>query len=369
MDTAPTTPLDLHGTVKPRMMAGADRLIGYEHYPHDDVFETGPRAARLRLRQLRGDIRPQMVALRLPMVTACQNQGTRIGGPMTELHALARDLEGRDGLLSASYFTVQHGIDHPDTCVSVLAIADGDQAPAEAAAREMADFLWRNRHRFLVDTVTPAESIAPGLAFDGGPVVLSDASDTVGGGAFGDSALVLQALIDHAPGATGCLLIADPETVAEAQAVGVGGRFRARIGHKLTPGSAPPVAAEAEVVALSDGAFHYDSGWHSDVPSSMGPTAHLRVGRRDVELCSAPSYENAGEQLHALGIDPWQRKFVVVKNPMNLQKHFADAPLRVHLATPGPTTCGIDPTGWTHLKRPIFPLDDGFTPAFVKLVP
>ncbi len=367
----PETPLvvtlDLHGTIKPRMMTGADVIIGYEHYPHEDVFETGQRAARLLIRQLRGEIKPCMAALKLPMLVACQNQGTRIGGPMTELYALARDLEAQENMLSASYFTVQHGIDHPSTCLSVVAISDDDPALADHAAHTMADFLWQNRHRFLVDTVEPEQAIALGLETGAAPVVLSEASDTVGGGAFGDSATMLEALLNHAPDATGCLLITDPQTVEEADRIGVGNSFEAQIGNKLSPGYGSPVKAKAEVIALTDGTFSYESGWLSDMPSSMGRTAHLKVGNLDVVLCSEPTYENAAEQFQSLGIDPWQRKFVVVRNPMNFQKYYATAPLRLHLDTAGPTTCAINETDWTRLRRPIFPLDDGFTPEFTNL--
>lgn len=96
----------------------------------------------------------------------------------------------------------------------------------------------------------------------------------------------------------------------------------------------------------------------------MGPTAVLEVKGVNIVVASYPTYEQAGEQFVAAGIDPWQYKFVVVKNPMNFQKAFEKAPVHYHLDTSGPTTCRINEAQWKHLDRPIYPLDDGFEPVF-----
>ena len=58
----------------------------------------------------------------------------------------------------------------------------------------------------------------------------------------------------------------------------------------------------------------------------MGPSALLEIGNVRVVISSQPTYEQAGEQFLAAGIDPWDYKLVVVKTPMNFQKAFADAP-------------------------------------------
>src|SRR5262245_103086 len=44
---------DLHANVTRRMVQSTDAILGYEHYPHDDVHETGIRAADLLLRLAR----------------------------------------------------------------------------------------------------------------------------------------------------------------------------------------------------------------------------------------------------------------------------------------------------------------------------
>jgi microcystin degradation protein MlrC len=53
----PTVPIvmtvDLHGNVTRRMVEATNAILGYEHYPHDDVYTTGVRGASVVLRTVR----------------------------------------------------------------------------------------------------------------------------------------------------------------------------------------------------------------------------------------------------------------------------------------------------------------------------
>lgn len=359
--------LDLHGDITPRMVRHATFIVGFRHYPHDDIFDTGRRTAGLLMRTLRGDITPVMKAVKVPIIAACQNQNTKTDGPLLDLHALSRTREASGEVLAASYFPVQHGIDLPETSMCMVTVADDDEASAERVANEMAGFAWENRHRFHASFIEPEEAIAIGLTTNGGPIVLSEASDCVGGGAHGDSSLVIEALCAHAPDASACVLLTDPETVTQAKMVGVGGSFHANLGNKLSTCYGEPLSATVTVIGFTNGIFRYKGGWLSNADSSMGPSVHIRLGNIDILVCSEPTYEYGAEQLLSAGIDPWEKKFVVVKNPMNFQQYYADAPLQIHLDTPGPTTGKIAEPMWQNLNRPIFPLDDNFTPSFRNL--
>ena len=59
--------LDLHANVTDAMVDQLDLIVGYEHYPHDDSRTTGQRATRLLLRAARGEVRPTMARVRLPI--------------------------------------------------------------------------------------------------------------------------------------------------------------------------------------------------------------------------------------------------------------------------------------------------------------
>src|SRR5262249_10228892 len=64
--------LDLHATITPRMVEEADALIGYDTYPHIDLYETGVKAATLLLRAARGEVRPVTLFARSPMLVPAE---------------------------------------------------------------------------------------------------------------------------------------------------------------------------------------------------------------------------------------------------------------------------------------------------------
>jgi microcystin degradation protein MlrC len=103
------------------------------------------------------------------------------------------------------------------------------------------------------------------------------------------------------------------------------------------------------------------------VEAQMGPTAVLRAGEVLVLVSSLSAYEYGDEAFAANGIDVRKQKFVVVKNPMNYQKAYADAAAQYILDTPGPTTPNLASLPWARLDRPTFPLDTGFRPTFANL--
>ena len=358
---------DLHANVTPRMVGSADILIGYQLYPHDDTFETGERATGLLVRAVEGRIRPVTRMRKLAAIFPAQRQRTRGDTPMAEFYKTARAREALGQCLAASYFPVQPWLDLPDIGFAAVVVTDGDPEAAERLATEMAGEAWRRRREFESRLWSPAEAIAAGLKAEGRPVMLVDAADCVGGGAAGDSAIVLKALLEGAPGEPAAVLIVDPETAEAARRAGEGRRFAARIGNKLDPRYGAPVETEAEVARLFDGRFTYRGGLMGGVTASMGPSALLRVGDGgavQVVASTYSSYEYADEQFRAAGVDARRCRFVVVKNPMNFQNAYDFASATFFLSTPGPTTPELAGVPWEHIRRPFYPLDDGPEPIF-----
>ena len=60
--------LDLHANVTKKMAEECDAILSYDHYPHDDIFRTGQRSARLLLGAARGEIKLGMAVAKLPML-------------------------------------------------------------------------------------------------------------------------------------------------------------------------------------------------------------------------------------------------------------------------------------------------------------
>lgn len=358
---------DLHAHITPAMMRLADMLIGYQHYPHDDAFETGRRATGLLLGTLAGRYRPVMRARRAPLLLPAQRQRTKGNGPMAHAFGRARAREATGEVLTASYFCVQPWLDLPGLGFTAVVVTDADAAAADRVALDMVRWAWSRRSDFQVATVMPADAIRQGLAVAGGPVVLADPSDCVGGGASGDSAIALQALLDHAGDAPSAIQIVDAAAVSEARRAGMGARIRIDLGNKLDPAYGAPLSVEAQVERLVDGRFTYAGGLMSGVTASMGPSAVLAIGSVRVLATSAAAYEYGAEQFIAAGIDPHGLKFIVVKNPMNYQQAFAAAPAQFVLATRGPTTPDLASIPWRRLSRPCYPIDQSFEPEFTPV--
>jgi microcystin degradation protein MlrC len=296
-----------------------------------------------------------MLRCRLPLIVPAQKQRTRGDGPMAELRALAEEIAVAP-IRDIAHFCVQPWIDAPGLGFTTVVTADGDAAAAETAAARIAGAMWERRRRFLVETLSPATAIARGLRADG-LVVLADAADCVGGGASGDSAAALAALLAYAPDAPAAIHIADPVAAAAAHDAGPGARIRLGLGNRRDPAYGAPLDVEAEILRPAPDGFVYAGGLMRGVHAETGVSAVLRVGAAEVLVTSNACYEYADEAFAAAGIDVRAKKFLVVKNPMNYQQTYAGAAAMFVLDTPGPTTPNLAALDFRAVTRPLFPLD------------
>ena len=98
----------------------------------------------------------------------------------------------------------------------------------------------------------PARALELGEAAGRYPIVLADQADNTGGGAPGDSTEILRLFIDRDLHEAAVLYVVDPEVAAAATSAGVGATIKVQLGGKSHPLLGPPVAVEAEVLAVSD---------------------------------------------------------------------------------------------------------------------
>jgi microcystin degradation protein MlrC len=349
---------DLHANVTRRMVQSTDAILGYEHYPHDDVHETGIRAADLLLRLGRGQAAPAMAHAKLPLLLTAFHSSTLEDTPFAQLMHAAKALERDDGILSASIFLVGSYIDSPDMGCSALVVANGDRERGRAEAHALAQQFWQRRFEFDVETVSVAEAVRRGRAIDGGPVLLLDSADTTGGGAAGDGIGLVRGLLG-AQVTEPCLAsVVDAAAAATCHRAGVGATVELAVGHSHDPRWGDPLALEGRVERLSDGCFRYAGGILGGVEVTMGPSAVLAVGSLRLLVTSVPTYEWADDQYRAVGLVPGSAKFVGVKNMMNFRFGYAGV-MRGHfvLDLPGPTPPDMRLLPFERVSRPIFPLD------------
>ncbi|MBI1923645.1 M81 family metallopeptidase [Candidatus Poribacteria bacterium] len=380
--------LDLHGNVTARMVAATNFIIGYEHYPHDDVYTTGVRAANLMLRALRREVKPVTALAKLPLLLTAFNASTLGDGPFAQLMHAAKTLEapppspprGRRGVgvLSTSMFFVGSYIDVPEIGCSSVVVTDGDAEMASNYAVALARQFWDARHKFVVETMSVADAVRRGRQIEGGPVLLLDTADTTGGGASGDGIGLVKGLLDAGVDAPCLAMVVDPEGAQRCQAVAVGEEVTLDIGHKLDPQWGEPITVTAKVLRKSPlnppfgkggrGDFRYRGGILGGAWASMGPSVVLAVGPVHLLVMTYPTYDWADEQYESMGMDVRRAKFVGVKNMMNFRFGYRDIMKGYFvLDLPGPTPADMRALPFQRINRPLFPLDENLQDPKVQI--
>lgn len=354
--------LDLHAHVTARMVLGADALLAWETYPHRDAVSTGERAARLLADTVAGRCRPTMAMAKVPVVTGAINGSTEGAGPFADLMRRAKALEADAGILSTSMFLVHPYLDLPDLGSGALVVTDGAPQRAGQLATALAEEYWQRRAELEPEVHTPEQAVAAGLQVEG-TVLLVETADCCGGGAAGDSAASLKALLGAALPGPALVPVVDPAAARACHDAGTGSTVTVAVGHRLDPQWGQPVTVTGRVLRLSDGRFHYRGGIWDGVEGDMGTTAVLEVRSLGgaavcILLATHATYDWADEQFRCVDLDPATAKFIVAKNPMNY--HLAYSPIAAAtyiLDTPGPTPATVRNVSFRNLQRPWFPAD------------
>jgi microcystin degradation protein MlrC len=350
--------LDLHGHMTPRMLQPATFLIGYREYPHIDMYETGERIARLMLDTLAGRRRPVMALAKRHMIVSPVNARTA-EPPLSDIVAAARAIEHTGRILHASLFPVQPWIDVPDLGFAALVCADGDVEAARAAAEALAAMAWDAREAFIPDLIPLDEAVHIGLTSHGTTIV-GDTGDGPSGGAAGDNAAVLRALLSAGADRAGrrsYLALVDPEAVAQAVAAGIGATVTLRVGHKLS-GDGDPVSVTGRVRVLTDGVFTQQDAGAQGLEANFGPTAVIAIGDIRLALRSLPSFEWDTGMYTSVGLPLRHAALIFVKSSSHFRVSFAPHADRILAAdTPGATAGNMRRLRFQNVTRPLYPVD------------
>ena len=347
--------LDHHANLTQAMVDRVDALVGLRTQPHDP-FETGVLAGQLMLGILNGETKPVMAWRKIPLLTH-QEQFLTDRGPMQEWFELARAIEKRSGVLSASTFPMQPWLDVPEGGWAVAVVTDGDQSLAEMLAEELAERAWALRESFCrLDSIAPEAAIRYAVAAEHGLVVLTDTGDSVFGGATGASTTLLAEMIRQEISVLALVPLVDPETVAAAIEVGVGGRLTAAVGGKLDPNFAEPLKLTARVAGIGGGRFDISIlGFES---FDLGRSVLLEVGSIRVLVSEKRGIGGNHPIVYEhFGIDIAAARMIVLKSSSNWQFYQPWIAEVVRVDTPGATTSHLEDLAWKNIPRPIYPLD------------
>lgn len=348
---------DLHGNHTKARVAAADALVGFDTFPHVDMADRGVEAAEIIARAVRGEIQPHMAIHQLPLFwsTPCQ---VTAHPPMDEVLRRVHEIEARPGIVCATIATGFPWADVPEAGSCVMVVADGDEGLAQQTADELGAWIWENRDRWYSPPVSVREGLKRGEEIGKYPIILADHSDNTGGGSPGDSTEVLQTFLDLELQDALILYMVDNDVAKQAHQAGVGSRIAVSLGGKSSPVQGRPVEADAEVLAVSDGAFAYDGPMFAGLTGSMGTSTWLKIAGVNIAVVSAREQPFDMAFARSLGIDCTKMKYISVKSAAHFRAAFEPIAGSIHnIDAAGIHTHDFSKLPHSKRKRDVFPVE------------
>ncbi|GBF74350.1 microcystin degradation protein MlrC [Paenibacillus sp. 598K] len=348
--------LDLHANISLAMVEQADIIIGYDTYPHVDMYERAIEAFHKLTAYIAGQLQPVHAYGHTSMLIAPQAMTTG-SGAMRELMELASQLEETYGLVN---ITVAGGFpysDVPDAGMSFVVTADGDAETAQRCLAVLMARMSKEKARFNVELWKPEDALAEAWRVPDGVIILAEGSDNVGGGAPADATHLLARLVD--PPQRALQVLYDPEAVRIAAEAGIGATIRLRVGGKTDVMHGEPVTVAGKVRLLSDGRYRHVGPYNTGHYAEMGKTAVLECGRLTLVVTGQRTAPWDIGHLLSLGVDPSTYKVIVVKSAIAWQAAFGALARAVYqLDTPGCCSANLHHFQYRLVRRPVYPLDE-----------
>ncbi len=344
---------DHHGNATQAMVSHADILVSYRTHPHIDQYEVGCMAAKHLVTLIKEKPVLTKSFIKLPLITPAENRSE----PIDQLRSEVERIECDPKIITSSFFVGYPWADISILGASVLVIAREDQHLADQYAKQLADKMWNLRKEFLFPIHSAKEAVKIGLESADKPIVLNELSDCTLGGASGDVVSTLRYLFKEGIEDSIAVGIVDPQSVSEAVQAGVGSTVHLSIGGKVCRTDNPPLVFDGTVKAVNADVAG-DTTIHSGYETALGKIAVVENQGIEIVLIERAGKLGGPSFLQELGIDPNEKKFIVVKeglNPLVTYKYVAAKILMVDC--PGFDKQILCPDDYQHAPRPIYPLD------------
>ncbi len=361
-DTPVLATLDLHANATQLLADNASALITYWTYPHIDMVDRGRQMADLARRMMAGEIgRTATVIGRRDQLDGFDHGRTTQEGPMNEALRRARAFETEDGILAVSVNAGFLFADIADAGPSVTVSHDGRPDRAREIVDEIVAFGWESRYDSTIEHLSTGEALARIAAAGAGdrPFVLADFSDNPGGGSYGDSPALLQAMVEAGLENAAFAVISDPDVAQAAVRAGVGAELTMPLGGKFDPSVTPSFAMTGTVKQISaEGKFTFEGPMMRGVPAVMGPSALLQIGGVETVVISNRFQPYDRMFFVHFGVTPEEKSVIAVKSAQHFRAAFGPMAREVMLVDAAGIT-SPDPRKFPfkNLRRPIWPLD------------
>ena len=326
-----------------------------------DIYERQQEACQLLERIVAGEVKPFVFRAQPPILLPAILTTTDTEH-MKRIRTRAEEWEQRDGVINVSTFAGYYASDKYEAGASVVVITDDNAELAVAASKDVADLFWEVKEDFMYPMTPIEKAIEEAQSIEGSYGFMDECDDPFGGGTC-DGTYILQKILDAGITSGGVSAIRDPEIVAKAWDVGVGGIVTGKLGGKIDDMHGDPIDINAKVLMLSD----------QEIPIFFDdPTTLQSVGRMAVieergikiVVCELKGGFEGIDILGILGYDVKDMKALVLKGSSGaIQNVFGDRIARYTIVESlGITNPDVTKIGdFKKLRRPIWPLDTDVT--------
>lgn len=378
-EIAPDLPLcvtlDMHTNCTDSMVQNADAIIGYKTYPHVDMYQVGRQIGQVLWDKIEGRADPVMAWGAAPILAQTLCMGTA-DEPMKSLQEATRREEA-GGLLAATVLSGFPMVDVQHAGLSVVTVANGDMAQAEAARDRLLAQAWEAREGLVYRHRPVGAAIESARAANKAPVVLLDHADNVGSGGTSDVMTVIGKVLAAGLDRVAMAALYDPEAAAAMHAAGEGAEVTLDLGGKTDMPEISlrgrPLRLAGRVLKVTDGRWVVEGPMYTGVRVDTGPTAVFETrgpngGGMKIVVTSRHHEPWDAGILSNNGIDPAGCTYILLKSRIHYRAGFQpvqpDLGLHFTLDGEGVTTSDNSILTYRNLRRPIFPLDPAAAIAF-----
>jgi microcystin degradation protein MlrC len=333
--------VDFHANTSSMMTANVDALLGYDTYPHVDMFERGREAASVLSEVLRAGERRTVAHFKVGIITPPQVQYTDLA-PMRTIMKQVHAAESLNDVV----VSVTPGFPYAESpCMGLSVVASAsDPACAAQVASAIADEINARSDDFAFAALSVEEAVDRALRA-AGPVVLVDSADNVGGGGPGDGTAILHEWLRRR-GSGLIVALTDPLAVDAAAKAGVGSDVMLTVGGRTDDMHGSPVELTGTVRLISDGRYIHRGSYMTGITTQMGRSVVIDSAGNTVVVTERRVMPFDAQQFLSLGVSPAYCQALVVKSAVAWRAAYGEfARQIIEVDAPGICTANLHRLG------------------------
>ena len=343
--------LDMHANVSRDMFELSDAITMYRTYPHIDMPDAGMRAYEA-IKYLINGGKFYKAFEEIPYLIPLHMQSTKIE-PCREIYEYIKCIQ--DEHYKWAEFATGFPLSDVTHCRPSLMYYSNKKIERINDFKKLLKSIIMLKSKFNSKLYLPNQAVKFAKSFNH-PVILADVQDNPGAGAASDNIEILEALISLKAESSLVGMINDPEVAKIAHKIGVGGKFRAKVGGKFNP-AYPSLACNFKVISLSDGKFTFKGKMYKGIKANSGMTACLSIDNYSnihIVISSVRCQALDKAVFTHLGLNLNNYKIIVLKSTVHFIDDFQSfSKTIINVKTDGLATCDLRDITFKHLNKNI----------------